>query len=275
MITARLAATLLLNVAFAVAALLVARQLVKRPGEGESRRARNMFALWWAGFAIDDLLNAATWLAGGLGLATPLVTSVLTYAAIVAIVAMSWGLTYYLLYLLTGKAKLFAPLAAFYAVSLVGLVALIAFLEPTGVRMGPWAGAITYVREPPAIAALWVAMYFLLPPLGGAIAYGLVAIKVRDRARRYRILAVSLGIFVWFSSALVLTGAGSTADAPAIAGRVIGVVCMLAILSAYFTPAWLARWLGDEDAPPRERPRLSAAQLQRRQESLERIRRLV
>jgi len=249
-LTARLVSTLVVNAFASFIAIIIARRLLTRSGEAETTRALRMFALWWAAFAVDGLLNAATWLAGGLGVANEVVIDVLTYPALVSIVLMSWGLTYYLLFLFTGRASLFRPLAIFYAVSFVAAFALIVSLHPIGVKMGPWAGEITYAHEPPPVAALLFALYFLGPPLIGALAYGSLLLRVKGRASRYRIGAVALGIFVWFVTALAVTGKPD--DGAAITIKLVGVVCMLLILSAYFTPAWLQAWL-DEGHPSERR----------------------
>ena len=276
MLATRLLVTVLFGAVFAAIAFWVAVRLLRRPAEGDAGRAVRMFALWWAAFGADTLLNALTWTAGGLGLASEAVTAVLTYLALTSIVLMTWGLTYYLVYLVTGRAGAFWPIAAFYAVSLVLFVALLVYLRPIGVTMLPWAGEVAYANKPPAIAELLVALYFLLPPLGGAITYGVVGLRVRGRAQRYRILAVSLGILVWFTSALLFTGSGAgKADAGNVMGKVLSLACMLLILSAYVTPAWLDRWLEGGQAPALQAPSRDERRARRRAELTRRVRDLV
>jgi hypothetical protein len=261
-------ATIALNAVFASVAFWIGARLLRREATGDAGRAVTLFALWWFGFGADTLLNALTWLAGGLGAANEPVTAVLTYLALTSIVLMTWGLTYYLVYLVTGRAGAFWP------------VALIVYLRPIGVTMGAWAGEVAYAREPPAVAALLFALYFLLPPLAGALTYGTVAFRVKGRADRYRILAVAVGIFVWFTSALLFTGSGATGDVANLAGKALAATCMLLIVSAYATPAWLARWLDAPGTTPAlERPdrqTLRAEARARRREALgERVRDLV
>jgi hypothetical protein len=281
MLTGRLLVTLVVNLGTAIIALAVARRLARREATGEAGRALRLFALWWAAFAADTVLNALTWLAGGLGLANEPVTAVLTYLALVSIVLMIWGLMYYLAYLFTGRDDLYRPIAAFYALSFLGALALVVSLRPIGVHMGPWAGEVAYLREPPAAAALWFALFFLLPPLGGAIAYGALLFRVKGRPERYRILAVSLGIFLWFTTALVITGTQPGADAAAILGKVVGVGCMLFVLSAYVQPAWLAERLGGSGVvhaprlPVGDRSERAMARARRREALTERVRELV
>lgn len=240
MITARLIVTSAVNLVAIVVAGLVALHLLRRPTKGPSRLATRMFALWWGAFAADTLLNTLTWLAGGAGLASEAVTDLLSYPALTCIVLMIWGLVYYLAYLFTGRERLFGPITAFYALSWVAFLALVLYLRPVGVHMGPYAGAIAYAREPPAAAELWVAIFFLLPPIVGAVFYGTAAFRIRDAAHRYRILAVSIGIFVWFTSSLVFTGVGPHGDALALVGKALGLACLGLFLSAYVQPGWLA-----------------------------------
>lgn len=281
MLTARLAITVVLHVVAALVAFWIGRRILLRRAEGETGRALRLFALWWLGFGADTLLNGLTWLAGGLGVANEPVTALLTYLALASIVLMVWGLTYYLVYLVTGRAGAFWPIAVFYGVSFLLALALIVSLRPVGVKMNAWAGEVAYANPPPPVAGLLVALYFLLPPLGGALTYGTVAFRVQGRADRYRILAVAIGIFVWFTSSLVFTGAGpSGSDARALAGAALSFACLLLIVSAYATPAWLARWLGEPaagtDLDPPDRRALRAQERERRREALgERVRDLV
>lgn len=251
MITTRLWITAGVNLVAIVVTSYVAVHLLRRRVEGPSRLATRMFALWWGAFALDTLLNTLTWLAAGAGVANEVVTDILSYPALTCIVLMVWGLVYYLAYLFTGRQRLFRPLAAFYALSWVAFLALVLYLRPIGVTLGPYSGAVAYARQPPAAAEAWVALFFLLPPLLAAIAYGFFAFRVKDASHRYRILAVSIGIFVWFTSALVLNGARPTSDVPILVGKALGLACLALILSAYVQPAWLARRL-DHRAPPKD-----------------------
>lgn len=281
MLTARLLVTTAVNLVAIAVAIHVAVRLLQRPTEGAARRATRMFALWWGAFALDTALNTLTWLAGGLGLANEAVTDLLSYPALTAIVLMIWGLAYYLAYLFTGKESLFRPIAAFYALCWIGFAALVIYLRPIGVHMGPYAGSIAYAREPPAAAELWVAIFFLLPPLVGAILYGGLAARVKDPAHRYRILAVSIGIFVWFTSSLIFTGVGPHGDALALAGKALGLACLALFVSAYTPPQWLAQRLAgragalDPAARPPEDPTLRDARENKREALTARVRELV
>ncbi|MEA3200628.1 MAG: hypothetical protein QOE90_2056 [Thermoplasmata archaeon] len=281
MIATRLLVTAGVNAIAIVVASVVAMRLVARPTHGASRRATLMFALWWAGFAADTLLNTLTWLAGGAGVASELVTDLLSYPALTCIVLMIWGLVYYLVYLFTGRDDLFVPIAAFYALSWLAFLVLVVSLRPVGVHMGPYQGAIAYAREPPAAAELWVAIFFLLPPIVGALLYGSLAPRIRDRAHRYRVIAVSIGIFVWFTASLVLTGVGANGDALAIFGKALGLACLGLILSAYVQPAWSAKRFPqrvaalDPAARPPPDPDALTAREQRRRSLQQRVRELV
>lgn len=254
MITPRLLVTAAVNLIAIVVALVVARRLLRRRNEGAARQATRMFALWWAAFAADTLLNTLTWLAAGAGIANELVVDLLSYPALTCIVLMIWGLMTYLAYLFTGRAGVFRPLAIFYAISWIAFVALVVYLRPVGVKLGPYAGDIAYATPPPAAATLWVALFFLLPPIVGAILYGTLAFRVKDRAHRYRIVAVSVGIFVWFVSSLLLTGIGPNGDFFALAGKALGLVCLGLFLSAYEPPSWLRARLGVHALDPAALP---------------------
>lgn len=279
MITTRLALTVALNLFAVIVSLLVARHLLRRPLAGDPRTATRAFALWWIGFAGNTGANTLSWLAAAYGMATPAVIAPLTYVSGTAIAVMIGGLLYYLAYVFTGRTRWLRAVVGFYSASWIALVALVAYLQPIGIRLTQHAGEVTYAIQPPPAAALWLGVFFLLPPLVGAIAYGTLALRVKDAAHRYRILAVSIGIFAWFATSLILTGAGAKGDVASSIAKTVGMSCLLLILSAYVQPAWLSAWLPQDLARLDPAARVPAtgpqARARRREALMQRVRELV
>ncbi len=275
MLTARLTVGTILNLASAGLCLAVGARLARRDVQGPARRAAMAFSVWWMALGVDATINSVTWLAGALGLATETLTAVLTYAALAAVTVMLWGLVEYLVYLFTGRAGAFFPVAAAYVVAFLAGAAFIATLHPIGVTPRPYGGEIAYANQPSPGEALAFAVFFLLPPILGALAYGTLFFSAKGRTRRFRIGVVSLGIFVWFSSSIALSGTTVESDALALSSFAISIFCMLAILAAYAPPAWMQRWLRVTAiaSEPHPMPEALAADAARREGAAARARR--
>ncbi|MHB8604358.1 MAG: hypothetical protein ACYDCK_03800 [Thermoplasmatota archaeon] len=245
MLTARQAFTVGFNLLAAVLVYLIGRHLAHRRVEGPAHLASRLFVVFWYALAADTVVNMATMLAGVYGLATPVVTTVLAFFAVVAVVVTLWGLVYYLVYLFTGRDRVFWPITTFYAVSLIGGAAFIGGLGPSGVALSRWGFAITYTNEPTPLTALLFAVFFLLPPILGALAYATLAFRLREPTQRYRVVFVSSGIFIWFASSLAFSGAGvGETDGWRVVGFAIPLLAIGAIWAAYSPPAWVQRRLG-------------------------------
>lgn len=230
--------SLVVDALAASVATWIGARLLREPSEGIARRARVRFAVWWLGLAADIVINAATWALYALGVTSVLVVSILTYLAVAALSVMFWGLLSYVLYLYTGRPGAMRVVTWLYTAVGVGAAVLIWTLEPDGVTLSAWGGAIHYVHEPSGATGLGVAIAFLLPPFLSAIAYASLLPRVKDRARRWRIGLVSGSVVAWFGAALV----GAAGASNVFVSLVMSVASILGLILAYAPPAWTRAW---------------------------------
>ncbi|MHB8586859.1 MAG: hypothetical protein ACYDDF_13610 [Thermoplasmatota archaeon] len=233
MLTARLVGGVVLNLLIAGSALWIGQRFWRGARDHPERRALTSFAVWWLFLGVDNLINEATWLAGGLDITYAPLYAALTFAALASIGVMLWGIVSYILFLFTGKMSVVRAVTIFYVVQVLLAAGLIAYLQPTGAAVVGWGGQVTYAIPPPPWAALFVALFFLLPPILCAVAYGTLFFRTKEKPQRRRIAFVSGGITAWFLGSLLATASGSNTDMAVILGLVLSLACMFAVARAY------------------------------------------
>lgn len=234
--------TLGVNLAAAVLCLGIGASLARRATQGPARRASILFSVWWIALAADMILSNVPRMLVLAGYAPPPLIVAVTYAVVVAMCLMFWGLVYYLVYLFTGRERAFWPVTIFYAVTFLLATAFIASLHPTGATP---KGGIAYANQPTPLGALLWSLSILVPPIVGSLAYGTLVFRVKNAFRRYRIALVSTSMFLWFTTALVANAPGGS-DALRAGGLGIGLLALLGLTFAYFPPAALRRRLDIE-----------------------------
>jgi hypothetical protein len=244
------APTLLVSAAVQLAAgasfALVGRAVWRRSSSagdlGHEGGAVVAFALWWwalaAYLAVQSLLYIVA-VATAPSLSAYLVTRLL---AIPLLCLGSGALTYYILYLLTGRAGLRTVVAALYSF----VMAVFAYGTIVGARGGldvtPW---IIQLHAEGAAKEAFTLVYFLvgLPPILGSAALLVVAARTRSKEHRYRGMLVGLGILSYVGSGLAaFLGSSDAMKLAALTGS--GLLAGLFVLAAYYPPRVLRRALG-------------------------------
>jgi hypothetical protein len=223
----------------------------RRMADRGAQRATRAFAAFWLVLSFDALLGALQLLVGSTGLASGTFLAVVQIAIYASVAVMMTGLLHYLIYLFTGREWVLWPVAAFYAlVFLQGLQMTLAS-RPIGFRMTRWTGVVTYATPPTRVGAVVLGVAFLLPPILGALAYGAFVFKVKGATQRYRVALVSLGIFVWFLTSLVIQlKTIEDSDALQASGRLITLASILVVVAAYHPPGRVRRRYGIEPLVP-------------------------
>jgi hypothetical protein len=243
-------ATLVLSALFALVAAGIYAYVGWRLGRrvvasSEARRAWQSFTIWWYGLAATTLIGGFLNLLGALGLTILPLFVTATYLNILVICIALWGLLYYLIYLFTGKSRLFLHLAIFYTIYYVLLVYYITASNPENINVDYWRTALVY-RAPlagPLFALIIVLL--LLPQIIGSLAYFTLYFRVHEATQKYRILLVSWSIIIWFlSPAFALAGGLAEQDWWQLVSRFIGLAAALTILMAYLPPRWLKQRYG-------------------------------
>ncbi len=211
----------------------------------ESSLAWRLFTVWWYGIAVTTFINGILSLLGGIAeISLPLFVSI-TYINILIICIALWGLLYYLIYLFTGNPRTFLPLTVFYILYYALLTYYITASGPSNVQVNRWNVALSYRSPLNGPLFVLVLLLLILPQMIGSLAYFTLYFRVKEATQRYRILLVSLSIFVWFGSALAASATGfSQQDDWQIVSRVIGLAAALTALLAYMPPKWLRQRYG-------------------------------
>ncbi|MHB8605552.1 MAG: hypothetical protein ACYDCK_09895 [Thermoplasmatota archaeon] len=232
--------------------LWVARMVVTRHVEGETKRANTLFGVWWAAlglvFLFAPFLSVLPRVIGyqDLALSITLLNAVLLLVAVAV-----WGLVYYLVYLYTGNSRFFWPLTAFYVAFALALLYVVAYLDPNGFDA---SGTLTFTRGQlngaPAIA---LGLLFSGPVIAAALAYGSLYFRVREREQKYRVGLVSGAFLVQFgwsfvSSLLQLPRRYPDSVAVSLAGNVLGILSAIAILIAFRPPRMIRERLSIPEA---------------------------
>lgn len=230
-----------------VGATLSARGLAPEP-----RRANQAFTAWWFALGAGFLLNAfweasAAWsLHDDPGYAGFLVAT--DYVYVLSLIVAVWGILYYLVYLRTGRAGLFWPLTAFYALYAAAALYGVARAQPTGLNVATWFVGWNYGRLATE-GALYLALLLLLivPELGALVAYARLRRRTSDPEQRRRIAVVAGGIFALIFLPVLADAAGlGRFEAWQAGGRFISLGAALAIVRAYRR--------GSTPAPPVQGP---------------------
>lgn len=234
-----LAVTAAVHFATAASFAAVAIAVARRTGSG-SHQAGAAFAVWWGGLAgylgLQGLLLATA------ALSRPSFQAFLwsRLAAIPLLCAAAGGLTYYILYLLTGRAWLRVPVALLYLATAAAFHVVTFVPQPTGLRQTPWTIELELASAPALKLAVYAAVG--LPPILGSGAL-LWTSRRMERPQRYRARLVGAAILAYVGSGLAaFTTGGQALQMLVLLG--MGLVAAVLVLVAYFPPQRLAERIG-------------------------------
>ena len=220
-------------------------RLSRRRVEGPSRLAHALFITWWATLAVYSGVGALVRLGVVTGVVDFPMYATWAYVGLLLVCVALWALLYYLVYLLTGSRRAFAPITAFYALVFVALVYLLTAAQPRGLVVE--GARVALDNERPLQGLPFALAYAGLfgPHLVALVGYFRLLFRVDTPTQRYRIGMVSLTFLGWFLSAIL--GALTQANATPwwlLASGLIGLVASLLILAAYVPPRWVRRRYG-------------------------------
>ena len=212
--------------------------LAVRSMQKQDTSAGRGFIAWWGGMSFYMGITGVLAIAASFGWHPVSVFMAFRLVVIPAISLAAGGLTYYVLYLYTGKASLRYVVAAYYAV--VGSVYMTASYlgGATSVEVTPWSAALT--PRTPNLDLIYA--LFGLPAIVSAIAYLSLAFRPLAPMQRYRIVLVALSILGWVVSGIV-TSALRDPFLIFLGITFFGIVTAFAVLFAYRPPGAVRRWL--------------------------------
>lgn len=219
-------------------------------GDG-GRSAWAFFRTFWFSAAIIFATQGLGSLAGALGIVGfPLLQALDEVSSPFYCLAAA-GLLYYVLYLLTGRARLLPVILTYYLALLVALRWVVASAGRTGIVVTDWQVNFTYTT--PLQGPLYTAVVALIagPLLLAIVAYGGLWFRVREPALRYRIACVSIGLLVWIATeAFSYTSGIASTPAGEIVRRAVALGSTVLVLAAYQPPRFAReRWQAQPVVP--------------------------
>lgn len=233
--------TILVAVAYLYLAVRLAKR--RRADDADATRALRMFAAWWGLTAANQILASGLYVAAAFGWTDK--SAMVAYVVVQRLLlsASLVGLMAYLLYLFRGRQHLVA-LSVFYALFFAFQLWTVFAQEPSGVLVSRWRTDLVYTASVPAWTGLVTLVVVVLPALIGSLAYLRFLGRVPTRSQRARILAIGVGLTVWWVLALVAgQRAAYDSDAIQLANRTVGLVVALAILFAFEPTPWMQKRL--------------------------------
>jgi hypothetical protein len=245
-----LLASAILAWASAAGFLLCARLALR--GTNESGGARLSLAVFWMGAAGVAAIQGARSFSASFGYDSFILIRALDQAATPAYCLSAAGLLYYVLYLLTGRARLAIPVFAYYMVMMPVLRVPVEMARPVGYDVGEWNVNLVYEGSLAGPAYTTALALTALPLLAAMLAYFALIWQVNEPAVRYRVVCTAIGFVLWIGVEVVVWAAGLASTGPGeIARRVVGLAVALVVGIGYFPPMALRRRWAAHDVVPR------------------------
>lgn len=238
-------ATLLLGAALDALSLALywwAGQVVLRTFPRDASRATDAFSMFWYGVGLVNGLQALLNLVAvvrdpGVALAfafwnTRIALALFSFA----------GLSYYLLFVYTGKRWLQVPVVVFYIGAFFLMQTWLELSDPARASVEAWRVGLSFEHVVKGPIYLGVVLSFFLPPLLASGAYALILRVTREPLRRYRIGLVSASLLVYFAG-LTLGYLNLEWFWWGLVENLLGIGAAAAVLLALRPPAWALRRL--------------------------------
>ena len=250
--------------AVTAASFLLVGRAVLRHRRGATHGALGALVAWWWGMSAYLFIQAALylWTAGaGPDIKPFLAAGILTTPLLCG---AAGSLTYYMMYLFTGRAGWRVPIAILYAATAVTFYVAMYVPMPTALDVSPWLIQVHARGQP----ALWQAVYLLVgvPPIASSLALLGMAPRL-DRPQRYRAVLVGIAILAYVGGGLAAF-LGTNDTVKFLVLTFMGLFASVSVLMAYYPPPAVRRWLGIEadavTAAAEERRRERRARLAQR-----------
>lgn len=240
----------IIHLVAAASFLAVGAALRRRDVAPPERAAAIGFVTWWWALAAYMGITGAVTLAASTGWDSRVGIIAWRIGTAPLLAAAMWGLTYYVVHLVTGRRRLMEPIAAFYAVAGLALIGAFLAQDPAGIRADAWVVDPEYASPWSGPGYSIILAAFGLPPIAASVAYASLIPKLESRAQRYRVALVAASILAWVGGGLAARVSAS--DFVVFVTLVgFGLAASVTVLAAYFPPRPVAEWL--DAAPPRAR----------------------
>jgi hypothetical protein len=148
-------------------------------------------------------------------------------------------------FLITGRSAFLLPILAYYAVLDLALRYLVAAAHRLSFEVRAWQVVFDYTTPLQGPLYSLVVALIAIPLVVAIVGYGLLYFKAEDRATRYRIAMVTVGLLLWVSTEALAASSGfSYTTAGELVRRLVALVSTGLLFSAYRPPVWARRRLG-------------------------------
>lgn len=180
-------------VLFARVARLVLEEYPDAPG-----RTREAFAAFWYGVALVNGLQAGLELVAVFrDPGVPLAFAVWNTRIAVALASFA-GLVYYLLYVYTGRRRLFWSTLLFYVATFLLMQVWLLQSGPNGTDVTHWRVDLDFAHSDEGPLYKLVVLMFFVPPLVASVAYALVLRMASTPLQRWRVRLMSWSLGSYF-----------------------------------------------------------------------------
>lgn len=227
--------------------LLCARLALKGREAGGARLG---LAGFWMGAAGVAAIQGTRSLSVTLGVDSFALIRALDQAATPAYCMAAAGMSYYVLYILTGRATVAIPLGLYYAVMVPVLRYPVELAHPIGYAVTDWNVNLVY-DAPLAGPTYTVALALTAVPMWLSVAaYGSLWFRARGAEAKYRIACMTLGLLLWVGAEVVVWATGLAATPQGeVARRLIGLAVAVVVGIGHAPPALIRRrWLEPQPA---------------------------
>lgn len=214
----------------------IARLILQR-SEARPRAPIVCFALFWISAAIVWATQGLGSLAAYAGVASVPVNGALDEVSTPFYCLAAASLLYYVLYLLTGRARLLAPILAYYLVLFAALRWRVLVAQRLEVTVEAWQVNFAYATPLEGPVYTLIVVLVAVPLLAAVLSYGTLFFRIRDHASRYRIGLVTVGLTAWIATEAwsFASGVASTTEGE-LARRLVALASTGVILAAYLPP---------------------------------------
>lgn len=234
--------------------VLVGIRFVPRRTSRENELANQAFAVYWSATGRYAMLAGALEALAAFG-HTPFGLFLFARYASLPILTLAVGsVTFYFVYLFTGRQTWVWPIAAVYSSVLMAMTFYVGDREPIGVLVSAWNTDLLYAQPYESTTFRLILLLLALPPIVGAAFYITLRRNLAEAHDRRRVLLVGTSILAW-SLAASLTRIADGDDLLEFLSRpVLGLLVATTVLAAY----------RPSEAAPAYRTRAALAEARRR-----------
>lgn len=214
----------------------VGLRFVPRRTSRDSQLANQAFATYWTCMGLYHLIDGAQETAASVGYAPFDAFLFLRYLSLPILTLAVGGVTFYFVYLFTGRQTLAWPVVGAFSLVLMTMTFHIRDREPIGVIVSAWNTDLLYARPYESLFFDVILLALVLPPIVGAAFYLRLRRSLTEPHDRRRVLVIGWSILLWSLAAFLARALGSNDFLEFLSRPVLGLLAAASVLAAYRMP---------------------------------------